>query len=116
MSEHTQRRSDAPWKLPAPTSRAEYNERVLCLCALHAMSVTSSVRTKDRNAAVGGAEESKHLLEFGGWADDLVADVTLGIPLDSSERTTIVRDARAFGLWCVDEGTHFHVQGKALGP
>ena len=113
---HTTRRADTRWRLPAPESRAVFNERVLCLCAIHGLSETSGMRTRDRNASVGGSEDSKHLLEFGGWARDLAFDPYLGTELTPNERADILRDAQALGLWVVDEGDHLHVQGKALGP
>lgn len=95
-------------KLPPPDSYSQYKERVLCLQALHDASCTSSGRTTIRNAQVGGAEMSKHLLARGAWADDLVPD-----EMNQFSRAAIVRDAQTFGLWALDEGDHVHVQGKA---
>ncbi len=95
-------------RLPRPDSFAQYQERKLCLCALHDCSTTSGVRTAKRNKAKGGAKTSKHKLSLGGWADDLVPDHNT-----KQRRDSIVADARAFGLWAKDEGHHVHIQGKA---
>jgi len=94
-------------KLPPPESYAVAGERIRCLCALHRASVTSHVRTKARNAAVGGAELSKHQLEYGAMAWDLVPD-------HQPDMLDLVRNARVLGFWALNEGDHAHLQ--ALAP
>jgi hypothetical protein len=96
--------------LPPPDSMAEFIERIRCLCVLLRCSMTSGMRTSDRNTMVGGARRSKHLVSFGGLAVDLVPDD------DSTEtRTSVVTMAKQFGLWAVDEMDHVHIQGKEPG-
>lgn len=95
-------------KLSFPDSYAQYNERILCVCALHDCSTTSGIRTAKRNRSVGGAATSKHRI---GWADDLVPD-----DMSKASRLAVVKTARALGMIAVDEGDHIHIQGRKAGP
>ncbi len=97
-------------ELPAPISLAEFNERVRCICALLSCSETSGMRTTDRNAKVGGARRSKHLIGFGGLAKDIVPDEN-----NAKMRQEVVRVGKLFGLWVEDEMDHVHLQGRAPG-
>ena len=63
-------------------------------------SCSSWGRTAKRNEAVGGAFNSRH-------KDWLGADLVL----DAEEnKAALINDARALGLWVLDEGDHVHVQ------
>ncbi len=105
-------------KLPPPDSFAQYNERVLNICALHDCSTTSGARTWKRYSAICAklnpprdpAPTSKHLLEMGAWADDLVAN-----DMSEDSRADIVADCKTLGLYVEDETDHIHVQGKPPG-
>lgn len=75
------------------------------------LSETSGTRSEERNAAVGGNPESKHLY---GIARDFVAN-------DSAQYYSAAgATARDLGLWFVvhdkGSGDHLHVQGAAPGP
>ena len=73
------------------------------------LSETSGHRSPDRNAAVGGSPESKHLC---GLARDFVdSDDVYGGPAGV---------AKEIGFWIAvhdkGSGNHLHVQGAATGP
>jgi uncharacterized protein YcbK (DUF882 family) len=68
------------------------------------VSFSSWWRSKQRNAQVGGAITSQHLL---GLAVDLV-------PAGGS-RSELLRRLRAAGLVALDEGDHVHVQAFSAG-
>jgi len=104
------RRGVNPWVLPAPVSFAEFNERVRNLNALHHGSVTGGGRTPDRNDTVGGSNLSKHLIEFGSMAVDVVLD---NMAADLTHAYAL--DARTLGLWAEVESDHIHLQGLAPG-
>ena len=70
------------------------------LCSIYSCSVTSWIRTPKRNAKVGGAPGSRHLL---GMACDLVPD-------DPLEKPAIIAAARRVGLDAIDEGDHIHIE------
>ena len=73
------------------------------------LSETSGTRSKERNAAVGGNPESKHLY---GLAKDFVDE--------DGEYGSAANVAAELGLWFVvhdkGSGNHLHVQGAAPGP
>jgi len=73
------------------------------------LSETSGTRSKERNAAVGGNPESKHLY---GLARDFVDE--------HGRYVTAERTAIDLGLWFKTHdkgsGNHLHVQGAAPGP
>ena len=96
-------------RLPIPESYAVACERVRCLCALFDASVTSGVRTKTRNAAVGGADFSKHQITYGGMGWDLVCDRPV-------RRTDLANAARTLGFLVQVEGDHVHLQALHPGP
>jgi len=96
-------------RLPIPESYAVAGERVRCLCALFDASVTSHVRTKKRNAAVGGADLSKHQITYGGMAWDLVCDRPV-------RRNDMANAARTLGFCVQVEGDHVHLQALAPSP
>lgn len=102
--------------LPTPRTKAEFDERCLCLCALYRLSETSGVRTLNRNDEVKGHPNSKHLLAWGGMSKDLVADD----PSDIGYKA-IFTAAKTLGLYALIEyaldGTpsHLHVQGHPTG-
>jgi uncharacterized protein YcbK (DUF882 family) len=68
------------------------------------VAFTSWWRSKQRNAQVGGAITSQHLL---GLAVDVV-------PAGGS-RSELLRRLRAAGLVALDEGDHVHVQAFRAG-
>jgi hypothetical protein len=90
------------------SAAAQFAEIVLSLVAQFHCSETSGVRTPARNARVGGAKRSRHLLQYGkGLARDLVPDDnTVAV------RQALVREAKRRGLWALDEGDHVHVDGR----
>jgi len=65
-------------------------------------AVTSWWRSRSRNASVGGAVYSQHLL---GFALDLV----------TPKPAALVRALNAAGLFATDEGDHVHVQAFRAG-
>lgn len=73
------------------------------------LSATSGKRSPERNAAVGGHPESKHVL---GMARDYAAPTVAGLKNASHY-------AHALGLWFkvhdVGSGEHLHVQGLPPG-
>lgn len=96
--------------LPPPDSFACFMERIRCLQILFLASETSGGRTLFRNTHVGGNRNSKHKLEFGCMAADLVPD-----EMWPSVREEMVETAKKFGLWAKDEEDHVHVQGLPPG-
>ncbi len=105
-------------KLPPPDSFAQYNERVLNICAIHDCSTTSGARTWKRYSSICSklspprlpSRNSKHLLEMAAWSHDLVSD-----DMSTTHRAVIVRDCKTLGLYVEDETDHIHVQGKPPG-
>ena len=96
--------------LPPPTSYGDYKTRVRDLCVIMQCSTTSGARTEKRNLAKGGDGNSKHLLKFGCWADDLAPDNNV-----LAVRLQVRETAKVMGLWAHVEDDHVHVQGLPLG-
>lgn len=78
----------------------DFAQLALEIAMRHSASITSWYRTQNRNRAVGGHPQSKHLQ---GLAVDLVPD-------DTSSKHAIIADASAAGLLAIDEGDHIHIQ------
>ena len=77
--------------------------KVLILRKSHEFSVTSWLRTIDRNAKVGGLPKSLHL---SGLAVDVV--------LDNKEETDVFKEAcNSIGVYCYDEGDHLHLYERS---
>lgn len=72
----------------------------LFLCKLHRGSVTSWIRSEQRNAAQGGVTDSWHL-------DGLAADIT---PDDPARKSFLIVDAVKLGMDAIDEGNHVHIE------
>ena len=72
------------------------------LCQLFDASVTSGIRTKQRNRLVGGADKSRHQIPYGGKALDLVPD-------DPNRKEELAEAARKLGLIALIEEAHVHV-------
>ncbi len=72
------------------------------LCQLFDASVTSGIRTRQRNSLVGGADESRHQIPYGGKALDLVLD-------DTNRKDELAEAARKLGLFALVESDHVHV-------
>lgn len=96
--------------LPPPDSFACFMERVRCLQVLYEASVTSGGRSSLRNSKVGGNRLSKHKIEFGCMAVDLVPN-----DMWPEVRKEMVITANKFGMWAEDEEDHVHVQGLLPG-
>lgn len=77
-----------------------FSDKIRCLALLFDLSVTSWLRSRKHNAAVGGVRDSRHLY---GLAVDVVLD-------DPGERQFFITEATRFGLQVIDEGDHLHVQ------
>ena len=86
-------------------SPGEFWTKVEALCAIYDASVTSGVRSEKRNAQVGGAPQSRHMLKYG-RAADLVPD-------DPEYLEEMVENAYRLGFdyayYDEDKG-HCHVQ------
>ena len=73
--------------------------KVLILRKSHEFSVTSWLRTIDRNDLVGGLPKSLHL---SGLAVDVI--------LDKKEEVDVFKEAcNSIGVYCYDEGDHLHL-------
>lgn len=94
-------------ELPAPENAWVAFERVRCPCALHGASMTSGSRTADRNAAVGGAPKSRHLISLGGLAWDLVPD-----DATPAKMIALAADAKMLGFWTLVEVDHVHIDAR----
>jgi hypothetical protein len=81
-------------------TKLEFAAMVIHLCALYQCSVTSWIRTQERNRKVGGHQKSTHLVGFGA---DLVPD-------DMDAKPALVAAARLLGLDAVDESHHVHIE------
>lgn len=90
-------------ELPRLTSFVEIAVTVRNLCAIFHASVTSNARTRKRNAAVGGVDDSYHLLERGALGWDLVPD-------NPADQEPLAAAARRCGLKALVEGDHVHLQ------
>jgi len=86
---------------------SEFWVTVNVLCKVHGGTVTSGIRSKDRNHMVGGSPRSKHLM---GIAADVVLDDMALIYRDG-----FVHAAKKVGLSALDEADHIHLQGLPPG-
>jgi hypothetical protein len=78
----------------------EFAEAVRSYCDSTSGSITSWIRTRQHNDAVGGCPESPHLTAFG-------ADVVYDAPGHPAARKEL---AAYFGLVLIVEGDHDHLQ------
>lgn len=77
--------------------------KILIIRKTHEFSVTSWIRTIERNKTVGGLPKSLHL---SGLAVDVV--------LDSSEDKEVFKeDCHSIGLYAYDEGDHLHLYDRS---
>lgn len=77
-----------------------FETKIRLLALAFDLSVTSWIRSRQRNAAVGGVADSRHLI---GLAVDIVLD-------DPGAREHFIQTAKTVGLQVIDEGDHLHVQ------
>ena len=77
-------------------------ECIICLAAEFDLSVTSWIRSKKRNAAKGGSEDSSHT---NACAVDIVLDNT-------SDISAFTKKAERLGLYVFKESDHLHVRLK----
>jgi len=63
-------------------------------------SVTSWIRSADRNITVEGNPNSRHLF---GWAVDVILD-------DPADNDSFILECHRQGLKAINEGDHIHVQ------
>ena len=77
-----------------------FEDKIKTLAVLYRLSITSWIRSKKHNAAVGGQPTSQHLL---GTAVDVVLD-------DPNDKGDFSLDAARLQLTVVTEGDHLHVQ------
>lgn len=77
----------------------EFARHVLAYCLHFSASVTSWIRTMERNGQVGGAANSRHL-------EGLAVDVVYDGAAPGPEADT---DLRARGLLRIREGDHDHI-------
>ena len=82
----------------------EFTYSIYVLCQLHQCSVTSWVRSEERNTKVGGVAGSRHMIKNGGKACDLVPDIN-----DKGVREMLIEDAAALGMTALDETDHVHI-------
>jgi len=80
----------------------EFYERVLAYCSWSRASVTSGLRSPERNAAVHGHERSMHLV---GLAADVVYHPNPVPGIDTAKHF-----ASRLGLLLVRESDHDHIQ------
>jgi hypothetical protein len=80
----------------------EFHICMLTLATRYSFSETSGRRSEKRNKAVGGSENSRHLLMC---ARDVVLD-------DEADTSSFKVDAQRLNLTVIDEGDHLHVQVK----
>ena len=82
---------------------AEFWEKAVLICKEFDGSMTSGVRSKQRNASVGGAGLSWHVA---GLACDVVLD-------DPGRKGDFIQRAKAYDFpFILDEGDHIHLQGE----
>lgn len=77
-----------------------FEAKIRMLAITFDFSVTSWMRSRKRNAAVGGVTDSRHLV---GLAVDVVLD-------DPATRDHFTDMATQLRLQVIDEGDHLHVQ------
>ena len=87
-------------------TRSEFLDHVIAITESHLGSVTSGLRTKKRNTAVGGHPRSRHLT---GFALDVVLD-----DMAPEKILAYQNELRQSGFLGINEGDHVHVQ--PLGP
>jgi len=73
---------------------------ILTLCRRHHASVTSWIRSPNRNTLVGGRPNSYHLT---GCAVDLILD-------ENANHAHFLADAQMLDLEVIDEGDHLHIE------
>lgn len=78
----------------------DFPAKVLYLATAFNLSITSWIRSRKRNDAVGGVSDSRHLV---GLAVDVVLDA-------GESREGFLRECKALGLQVIDEKDHLHVQ------
>lgn len=78
----------------------DFTITILTLKAEFNFSITSWLRSKQRNIKVGGNVESFHLCGLG---IDCVVD-------NSADKGPFIKRARRLGLDAVDEGDHIHLE------
>lgn len=84
----------------------DFAQQIAMLAAAFDLSVTSWWRSHKRNKAVGGKDDSRHLV---GLAVDIVLD-------EGQDAVAFVKLAVALGLEVLAEGDHYHVQApRQLG-
>ena len=83
-----------------PQDTMRFEDKIRCLALCFNLSVTSWIRSRKRNADVGGVADSRHLL---GLAVDVVLD-------DPGTREHFTKMATQLKLEVIDEGNHLHVQ------
>ena len=81
----------------------DFAQNVITLALKWNMSVTSWGRTRNRNTAVGGVEDSYHILWLG---CDVVFD---GV---TQKDIKFEHDAGSVGLVALWEANHYHLQPK----
>ena len=98
-------------RLPQPETYGVACERIRCLCALYSASVTSNARTVKRNNLphIKGSEISKHLIDFGCNAWDLVPDRL-------TDLNRLGDSARILGFYVTVKRDHVHTQSLPPGP
>jgi len=80
--------------------QAAFAAHIIYLCDKHDASITSWIRTQQRNLKVGGHPMSYHMI---GLAADAVTD-------DQDGKIQLILEARALGLIAIDEDDHVHIQ------
>ena len=82
----------------------QFEDKIRALAIYYDLSVTSWIRSRKRNLAVGGVNNSRHLF---GFAVDVVLD-------DLALTEQFVADANRIGLEVIQEGDHLHVQDNRI--
>lgn len=77
-----------------------FTDKILTLAVRFDFSVTSWIRSPERNATVGGVADSRHLY---GLAVDVVLD-------RGADRPAFEAAAKTLGLQVIFEEDHLHVQ------
>lgn len=84
---------------------SDLNGAFSALAGKYGAQITSTLRTPERNAQVGGVPNSQHLK---GTAADFV------VPLD--RRGQFIQEARELGFEAIDEGDHVHLEQPPGAP
>jgi hypothetical protein len=85
-----------------PETASYFCYKIALLAKNHRISVTSWLRTRRRNAADGGTDNSAHLY---GLAVDVVPD-------DAADKPLLIAAAERLGLVALDEGDHVHLRER----